>query len=144
MRILVFAALTLAGCSAGDGGDRTDEVTGSKPLVCAEFAQRSGTYLVDFVQMSGSCGPQTGGLVRIQSELPAACAFDAPDLWSAMGCTLDRAITCADANGTTKLVSVTTQQDASGSFITGIFTIQLTDVSGDSCTGTYRVSYRRQ
>jgi hypothetical protein len=59
-------------------------------------------------------------------------------------CTLDRAITCVDANGTTKLASVTTQKDASGSLITGFFTIQIADVTGDSCTGTYRVTYTRQ
>lgn len=141
MRIVMLLALTLAGCGGSDRRSPEDTL----PASCDPITQRIGTYFAEATTVSGNCGPQTSGLVRLDSTIPDGCVFDADDIWSNNGCTLERAMTCPSGEETVRLVAISTQQDSHGDRITGTMTMAFSDARGASvCTGTYRLTYTRQ
>jgi hypothetical protein len=136
-----FLGLALAACS-GDGGDddETDDFDCS-------VSSRTGTYLMTFTEVSGTCGPFPSSVVRLDpnGELAAGCVLDAPTTISADECTVETSISCTDEFGTTVSgVASTKQANADGSLVTGIMTMQPKDADGPICASTYRLRYERQ
>lgn len=141
MRTLaVFASVFLVACGGEDDS-----------LVCNQ-GDRVGTYLAVFSErnMPLPCGPLPDQLGRIDSQdLPDGCVFDASDRWTENDCKLERAYTCeSDDIGpgyTTEWIAVTTQDNSSGSRISGVVTIRALDASGVAlCASTYDVVATRQ
>lgn len=137
MRILVFAALTLAGCSAG----------GDPPDPGCKDTDRRGTYLVAWLPLSGNCTSPDAQVFRgdPQGTLPSGCTADAADRWSSDGCSLERAYTCIRASDGARVSTVeAVTQDSDGLF-SGATTLTLRDASGAQvCKGTFSVNYARQ
>lgn len=135
----------LLGCSGG-GDDDDDSFT------CNEATDRSGTYLASYSERSGgTCGDIPDELGRLDgvNALPAQCTEDAPDVWSADGCRLDRSFTCCEGYYCTSIVAVTEQRDASAATITGTLSLRITefDPAGnpvDSCSSLYDMTAQRQ
>jgi hypothetical protein len=126
------------------GGD------GDAATAC-ERSDRSGTYLMQFSERSGDCGPIPEQLGRLDDAeaLLDGCALDAPDRWTEGDCKLERAYTCAEdgieQGASSSWVAVTTQADDSGSRIIGTVTVRISDAGGAQlCRGTYEFSASRQ
>lgn len=140
MRIAAIASAWLAvGCGGTSGGGGEEAL----PVSCDPVTQRLGTYLMHLERVNGTCGEPPDSLVRLEANGGEGCVLDADDVWSDNGCTLDRAVSCTTAAGTSSFVGVSTQRDQSGSRITGLATITLRDALG-TCVGTYRITYTRQ
>jgi hypothetical protein len=132
LRGILFLGLFGLACSAGDNGGDSFECD----------PRRLGTYRTTYTTLDGTCGDQAGGVGRLDNDapLPEGCELTAPDIWSADGCKLDRALRCnADAiapGAVTEFVAVSTQANAS--LITGTMTMDVFDSGGQLvCTGTY-------
>ncbi len=147
---LLGIAILVGACSSdGDSGD--GDGGGDTPIECSA-ADRTGTYLMRYETLSGTCGdiPESiGRLENAAQELAEGCVFNADDRWTDDDCKLERAITCpfpeACAGCTLRGVAVTTQQTEDGSLITGTTTVTALDSDGTlGCTGTYRIRGERQ
>jgi len=140
MRLLwIVCVCALAGCGGDDG---------EAALECSR-GDRWGTYLLEYSERSGDCGPLPDALSRLDDEdaMGDGCELDAPDRWSADSCRLERAYTCEDPGiGVTgTFVAVTEQRDGSGARLTGLLTVRLRDADGRVlCSGTYDVTATRQ
>jgi hypothetical protein len=143
------------GPSGGFGGAHDE------PFAC-ELDARVGLWFVTFETVSGNCGEQASGLVRIDDPLAVSegCELDAADSISDDECRLSRSFTCESslvacspppppdngeepATDTISYVSYTDQtgQDA----VSGLFTMIARCWDGtDVCVGTYGVEYERQ
>lgn len=136
------ALLLLVLPACGDGGDAA---------TACDRSDRSGTYLLQFTERSGDCGPIPEQLGRLDDAeaLLEECALDAPDRWTEGDCKLERAYTCAEdgiePGASSSWVAVTTQADDSGSRITGTVTVRVSDARGvQLCRGTYGFEASRQ
>lgn len=142
MRLLwIVCVCALAGCGGDDG---------EAALECSR-SDRGGTYLLEYSERSGDCGPLPDALSRLDDAeaVGEGCRLDAPDRWSADSCRLERAYTCEEPGVgpgvTSSSVAVTEQRDGSGDRLTGLLTIRLRDADGRVlCSGTYDVTATRQ
>jgi hypothetical protein len=144
MKKLFIFALLVAGCG-GSGNDDSDEA-----LTCSR-TDRAGTYLMQFSERAGDCGPIPEQLGRIDdaTALPAGCTLDAADRWSDADCTLERAYTCDEPGVgpgvTSSSIAITTQQDQGAESLTGTLSIVVRDSDATQlCRSTYDVTGTRQ
>jgi hypothetical protein len=138
LSILGFAIL-MGACSGADDDEPED-------FECS-VASRSGTYLMTFTEVDGTCGEFPATVVRIDpfGQLDANCVLDEPTAISPDECSVDSSISCTDEFGVTvSMVGTTKQASADGSLVTGILTMQAKDFDGLICASTYRVRYERQ
>lgn len=134
---LLLSILTPA-CGAEDSG-----------LECSP-SDRDGTYLVETMERSGTCGDVGSFVVQMnngQETIETGCTIDY-ERWSDSDCKLERSVTChmpADSL-TSSGIGITEQMDSDGDFFEGTMTITISDyVSGATyCTSTYALSYERQ
>lgn len=133
--------LVAAGCSGSESDGSDDE-----PVDCSA-ADRMGSYLVQFTELDGDCGPLPDQIVRLTDDLAEGCVLDDEPVVSSDQCRLENSVTCTDAGTgqTVTLVGVTTQQNDSGSLITGTATATVRDSNGVAlCLSTYSLRYERQ
>lgn len=143
MRLILTGAMALA-CSAADPAPQARAKTCSK-------TERNGTYLMTLTVVSGDCGeyPQQLGRLDDAEAIPDICALDAPDRWSEGECKFERAYTCLEEGigpgVQSHWVAVTTQDDDSGSRLSGTVSVRITSAAGlQVCVGTYSMSAVRQ
>lgn len=147
--LILTAALTI-GCYGSNGGSDDDD-PGSGSASCSQ-SDRVGTYLLEYYETSGDCGPIPSTLTRLDggSGVPDGCSLDAADRWSANDCKLERAYTCnlQTADGTpivASYVAIAEQQDDDAESIGGIITITVTNSAGAFvCASTYEIAAERQ
>lgn len=139
--LLALGCLLVAGCSGSAESSDDDD-----PIECSA-EDRLGTYLLEFTELDGDCGPLPDQLVRITGELSPGCTIDGEPTVSDDSCKVENSLTCIDPDTGQALtiVGVTTQETDSGSVITGTATITLRDVDGALlCLSTYLLRYERQ
>lgn len=130
MKIAVFIAF--AGLAAGCGAP------------CG-MENRSGTYLVEYDEQSGDCGPLTDEVGRVGGGGSDSCVTNYEDLSDDM-CRLELDQTCTFTDGSTMSVTaVTTEAEGSeGEELTGTFNITLRDSQGAYvCKSLYGVKATR-
>jgi hypothetical protein len=139
LSFLGFAMVLLCAACSGGTDDEPDDFTCS-------VASRSGTYLVTFTEVSGTCGPLTSQVVRLDpfAPLEPECILTEPTIISPDECSVETSEACKDEFATYSIVGTTRQANADGSLVTGIATIEITDDLGPVCVGTYRLRYERQ
>ncbi len=145
MRALLVGALMLVGCSV--------ETKPVQPASCSPD-QRVGTYMVSFVERSGSCGPVPDQLVSFNAaDIGQNCELHS-ERYSEGSCKLERDITCQErvkddlawggwSTVETRTTGVTKQVTADGSRIEGTATVSIDD-GHKPCTSTYDIVAVRQ
>lgn len=133
--------------------------SGSKPaprpgidFTCDATKDRIGTYLLHYQERAGgTCGAQQDSLVRLESSgavmAPGGtCALTVAPTVSNGGCTLTNTIDCTHADGNAESgTAETTQQDDSGSVITGVYDVTIFTPDGATlCSSLYDMTYTRQ
>lgn len=134
MKRLTMLCLALIGCA---GEDEVDA-----PTEC-DRDDRRGTYLVEFDERDGNCGPVPDQVSRIDGDNPAGsaeCVLTEEDRWSRNNCRLERSYICA-LNGYTYEYIGFTDSNADGSELTGLMEVTVDD---GLCTSTYDVTWTRQ
>jgi hypothetical protein len=138
---IFLCGLLACGCSSGNDDD--------EDFTCDVVADRDGTYWAEYEMLSGSCGDQEPGLIRLDgtAETPAGCVELSPAETSDAGCTLEVRRLC-DASQLApgveiEVTGITTQQDEAGDVITGTMTMTIRDASGTVCSGSYRMTATR-
>jgi hypothetical protein len=121
----------------------TSGTTATKAKPKCSKAVRNGTYKVQLQGLSSNCDAIADYGEELKdgiATLGKDCDFDKPDKWTDGDCTLERAYTCKETNGTsTRTILVSTQDEPDGSILAGILSIRKLDKSGsESCQGTYR------
>lgn len=125
----------MTGCAGADEGSE-------EPLEC-DPDDRRGTYLVEFDERDGNCGPVPDQVSRIDGESvtgSAECVLTEDDRWSRNDCRLERSYVCA-LNGYTYEFIGFTDSNADGSELTGLMEVTIDD---GLCTSTYDVTWTRQ
>jgi hypothetical protein len=132
---MLFLVAGLYACGSGD-----------ESFSC-ELGSLTGNYLVSFDELGGNCGPFPDLLVAFTPGQPSPeCTLISKDV-SEDRCHMDAKDTCTDvANDLVTTVTATwTQDNDSGTRLSGTQTIQATDLAGAAiCTSTYRVTAVRQ
>jgi hypothetical protein len=140
MRNLTIAALIATGL-LGCGGGEDDEISCSA-------SDRSGAYLISYVERDGDCGdiPDNVGRFDGSGGVPDNCELDAPDAVSSDSCTLERSLTCVQDGFAVSAIGSTTQETDDGSRITGILTMTIRDAASGElvCISTYEQTAVRQ
>jgi hypothetical protein len=98
-------------------------------------------------ERSGDCGAVPDQVVRIDytPDPGPGCVALATDRWSEGDCKLERSQRCTVTDGSVlDFTAVTTQEDPDGARLTGIATLHLVTVNGQTCTGTYDLVATRQ
>ncbi len=132
---MIVVALLLAGCSSAAPSAPT-------PLVCHR-TDRHGTYMADFTQQSGTCGPLTTRLLDLDdAPPPAGCTV--AQMWSENDCKVVGVVRCSATYNApaSDLTAVTHQDTQDGSVLSGTQT--LTIEGGGGCVSTYAVHMVRQ
>jgi hypothetical protein len=133
--ILGLIGLFGMGCAGADDDGET------VPVEC-DRDDRRGTYLIEYQETDGTCGPIPNSLARIDGQNvtgTAECFLTEQDRWSRNDCRLERSFAC-EIDGYLYLYTAITDSNASGSKLDG--PMQVT-VDGE-CTGTYDVTWTRQ
>lgn len=132
-------------CTVACDGDADEQPSSCDP------AARVGTYFATFDVISGDCGDQASGLIRVGGDANAAsgCRLIAQDRWSDGNCTLERSMQCPfdefERGATIETIAITTQRDEDGDRMTGTMTMTVWEASGQAvCLGTYRMVAERQ
>jgi hypothetical protein len=140
----VLAGVLLVACGSDAGTPGTD-------FTCDSSQDRSGVYLVHSVERpGGTCGALTDGLTRFDGGMAVQqsdtqCEALVPTTVTDSGCTFANSLRCAGTDGSVSDVTgTTTQLDASGAKLDGIFSETVTLADGYSCSSTYDVTYTRQ
>lgn len=106
---------------------------------------RAGTYSATFSRRDGTCGyiPEVIFVIGGESTTPSRCTGRAQS--STDGCDVQYDITCPlNGGGTfTERGTSSWSTDATSGHGTEQVIINVPDVPGASCTGTYDVTYRR-
>lgn len=137
MRYLVILGTLVLGCGS-------DAEAGA---VTCERSDRSGTYLLSYETLGGTCGDLTSVVGRLdEAPLPDDCVSNAQDRWSEGDCKVERAFTCEVEPGQfVSYIAVSEQVDSEGDELTGTMTVILKDSTGaEICGGTYRLRAVRQ
>lgn len=106
---------------------------------------RNGSYVITFSEQSGTCGPQSDGVVNVDGSGSPPTGCTGGSTASVDNCKVDVNETCP-FNGTdsvTEVGQVTWSSDGSN----GSGVIQLTETDGSGtilCSGTYEAHYQRQ
>lgn len=145
-KTFMTAGLLLAmGCGGNDGA------TPGTDFTCDPATDRNGTYLVHLVERpGGSCGELPDTLGRIDGGMPVQgpsqqCSPVAPSKFSQGNCKLENVFRCTSSDGSVvDATAVTTQLDADGAKLSGIYSASATRPGGASCTSSYDVTYTRQ
>jgi hypothetical protein len=130
MRLLV-AAVLLVGCGSEE---------------CFR-GHRTGTFIIDPVEVVGNCGPIARGEARIPgaSWVPDGCELDAPDSWSDDQCVLDRRYTCIEGDLVVQYEARTRQDYGDNDFFYGTVIVKAFDADGiPVCSSTYDVEWIRK
>ena len=121
----------------------------AQPTTC-DPADRSGSYWVDYITLSGTCGEVPDVLVRLEPDVVAelleeSCTLTAADVWSEDGCTLERSFECIESGHLIEYVAVTTAEPGAA-VIDGTMTATMRDAESEMlvCTGSYRVEMTRE
>ncbi len=133
---MIAVALLLAGCSSSAA------LTAPPPTACHK-TDRHGTYMADFTQQSGTCGPLTSVLVSLDAAPPPAGCTVA-QMWSENDCKVVGVVKCQSTSTApaSDLTAVTHQDTQDGSVLSGTQT--LTIEGGGGCVSTYAVHMVRQ
>jgi hypothetical protein len=136
MRCSVAVIAVIAGC----GSD-------AEPLECSR-ADRTGTYLLQYTEQSGDCGPlpdAVGRLDAAEADAPG-CTVNS-SVWSEADCKLERTVTCESTADdlSLRMIGVTEQADSAGHKITGLMTLDARTIGGAYvCLSTYTMTAVRQ
>ena len=126
IQLMRFLVLFLAACSSG-----------------GPCANRQGSYIVDFSERSGNCGPINESIVNIQpGGSQSSCT--GPVNVSTDNCTVDLDIRCPLANGETLAETGQVAWNADGSSGSGVISASLLSGGATVCQSTYDVHYQRQ
>ncbi len=127
-RILIV--LALATSCAGEDPD--------PPTEC-DRSDRRGTYLVQYSERDGNCGPLPDELVILPADADATseagCRID-NEQWSRGDCRYDADVSCSDGSG---FVGYAVAQDETASRLEGRVTL-----TGLNCRSTYDVTWTRE
>ena len=134
---LFVAALAASSCSAHAKSD--------SPTSCNK-ADRHGTYLAEFAQQSGNCGPVASQLENLDDTTPIGdgCVIT-NKTWSNGDCETTGTVRCPGhppGGGTITVTIVSRQETQDGSILDGTETININAPGG--CTSTYSVRLTRQ
>lgn len=156
MKKLWTTALFVLGCFACT--HETEDEVRARPASCDPTTQRVGTYMMTWMEQSGTCGEIEPGLVTFNSDganpnPDTACVLNS-EAWGEGGCKLERSISCdirvndpAAWGGYSVVrndsIFVTRQVTADGARIEGTVTMVLSGRQG-SCRSTYSVVAVRQ
>lgn len=152
MTMMLAAALLFTACPSGNDGETATEE--SMPTSCDPATARHGTYLVQYFERSGDCGPIKESLVRL-SNMPETvspsgaqqCGITQEPALEDNGCTLTNSVACTDAAGIVAEVTIiTTQDDDDGAHLSGIADVLVRDKSTARpvCKSVYDIEYTRQ
>ncbi len=136
-KTMIAVALLLAGCSSSAA------LTAPAPTACHK-TDRHGTYLADYTQQSGTCGPITSMLIDLDDMSPKPGCTLSDKVWSENDCKTSGTVKCV-ANATTPALSTTLvirQDTADGSVLSGLQTITIEGAGG--CTSTYDLHLTRK
>jgi hypothetical protein len=152
LSIALGGAVLLTACPSGDDDETANSM--SMPSSCDAATARRGTYLVQYFERSGDCGPVKESLVRLsnmaQTVSPSGaqqCEITQAPALEDNGCTLTNSVACADAAGiVAELTIITTQGDDDGAHLSGIADVLLRDKSSARplCKSVYDIEYTRQ
>jgi hypothetical protein len=129
--------LIVAGCSSSSSAGPTDDLAN-------QCASKGATYLQSFTETSGTCGPLSSIVVKINSDgtfyvaSPVHCTSVEQD-----GCTTSETDCQATVDGVTGTFTFDTTFAADGSEGTGVETYTLTNGSS-TCMSTYDVTFTKQ
>lgn len=133
-RLPVTFFLLALGCAAKSAEDEP-------PLECDPDARR-GTYLVQYTELDGTCGPIPDAIIVTESRQDEIdrLAEDGCEMTtnreSEGGCRLDTVIECSDGS---ELAGYTIAQDGNADVIRGRVTL-----TGLGCRSTYDVTWTRE
>ena len=132
---VVAAVFFLAACGTPDPGEEGG--------VGCNFDTVSGTYLVHYQKVSGTCAdlPDVVTTTRV-NDTPEGCTT-AKDEALENGCRHDFDYTCVTSGETDRIVGYLRQRDASADHFDGLITVYAS-YGSQSCVGTYDVTSTRQ
>jgi hypothetical protein len=134
LRGVVVMTGLLAGCgSSGDDGS-------------GQCAQRVGTYVAQYTQLSGTCGPRSDN-VKTSTEQPGAPEPPCSGYlrYSQDNCQVQYAADCPTSTGGTVHQEGVANWNRNGSRGTATEEFQVFDADGGTvCTGTYDVTMARR
>lgn len=137
--VLRAAVVTLAFTFASGCGDED-----SAPSSCDPSAA-VGTYWIDWTTIAGNCGDISPGLIFVSSTPTVTCMLLEPDRTSENGCKNEAHFRCAYEDGSEgEFVSVLRMLDSNGDALSGTVTVLMESAFGNTCNGSYRVTYVRQ
>lgn len=142
-RLMILVAVV--GCAgATDDGPEVDGAEESAEPITCDRDDREGTYLVEYDETDGNCGPVPDGLVRLGETDPVPdpdvmCTATADDRWSRRECRVESSFDCLiDGRVYSYVAVLDSNEDAS--VLSGPMSITVDDV----CTSTYDVTWTRQ
>lgn len=131
MKRLTMLALAVIGCAGEDDA--------GVPTEC-DRDDRRGTYLVQYTQTDGDCGPLPDELIILppSADNPAVtdCEFD--ERWSKGNCRVDTEASCFDGS---RLVGYSEQVDSNAGVLRGKATVTGPD---NRCRSTYEIEWTRE
>ena len=139
LSVLPLAVATVVGACGGSSNSNGPTQRAANPC-----ATRGATYLVTFVQMSGTCGPLASQVINISpsgtvtSAVPITCASG-----NQSGCMAQENDCTWTANGFSYTATTDTTFAQDGSSATGLESITATG-NGTACASTYDVTFTRQ
>lgn len=131
---LLASVALLCSCSSSD-----DQYN---PTKCSK-SDRTGTYSVTFLELSGDCGPLPEETIQITNSVATGVAAQGTscttsnERWSENDCKFESTTRCEDAKSTTVSVGVSRQSKQDGSQLNGTVTVDVQLKSGARCHSTY-------
>ena len=120
-------------------------------LPACNRSDRTGTYLVEYIELSGTCGPLPDELAQfengrnISDGTTAPVCTDQTRTWSDDECTIAADYTCTTADAVFSWETTTEQLTSNGSELAGTGSVRRTELDGTVvCSGTYDVVATRQ
>jgi hypothetical protein len=141
--LAVFVTMMLSACGGDDGE------TFAQPNQCNPEKERVGTYLLQYSERSGTCGPIDDALVQFGAANPSgSCEHLSEPIWSEGDCKFESVGICvlpADDQELT-VTGQTTQMSEDGSRLEGTIDMLLRRASTRDliCHSLYSVTYSRQ
>ncbi|KKK51503.1 hypothetical protein LCGC14_3114290 [marine sediment metagenome] len=141
LHFLVVLFVVTVGLQTGCGDDSEQD---NSDFTCS-IEDRTGTYLMHSVKLSGDCGPMNDSLVVFDAPMDPECTI-IDETWSEDECHLSYTIECILPDISISVTGVSIQQDSAGRRITEIMDIWIYDTpTGDLlCHSLYDIVFTRQ
>ena len=145
LHFLVVLFVVTVGLQTGCGDDSEQD---NSDFTCS-IEDRTGTYLMRSVKLSGDCGTMSDSLWVLENSNPVPpepqCII-VDEMWSQDECHLSRTNECSSPDISVSVTEVSTQQDQTGRRIIGKTDIWIYNTpTGDLlCHSLYNIVWTRQ